>query len=257
MVDSWAALNPYKIWLTVILLAALSFVGYVAVRVMGERFGILTASVAGSLVSSTAVTLNNARLAMKSGHASGVLSSATALAWSISLSRQTVLAAVNNRDLIPVLAFVMGAAIAVMLLAAGIFYWREHKVPQGDGLQLGNPFDLGPVLGLGALIAGVLLVSKILSDNSGQAGLLPFAAISGTMDVDPITVSAAQLAGSVVTLEQAALAIVIAACANLTTKSAAAISIGGSCFGIPLALVAVLAAAAALTVWMILGGVRV
>lgn len=255
-IDPWGALNPYKLWLTVILLAALSFVGYTAVRLIGASRGLLTASIAGALVSSTAVTLNNARLARGASN-KGLLASATAIAWTISLTRQTALAAIINRELALPLGLTMGAPIVVLLIFAGIFYWRDHKNLVGDGLQLKNPFDLKEVLGLGLLIAGVLLISKILTDAFGERGLLLFAAISGTMDVDPITVSAAQIAGNGVSVDRACLAILIAACANLTTKIVAASGIGGARFGIQLTTAGVVAAVAGFASWLLFGGLRV
>ncbi len=62
-IDPWDSLNPHKLWLITVAIAALSFVGYVAVRLAGARRGLLLAGAAGGLVSSTAVTLTYARLA--------------------------------------------------------------------------------------------------------------------------------------------------------------------------------------------------
>ena len=61
--DPWDAFNPYELWLITVVLAAISFAGYVAVRILGERWGLLVSTVAGSFVSSTTVTVTNARLA--------------------------------------------------------------------------------------------------------------------------------------------------------------------------------------------------
>ncbi|WP_200841214.1 MgtC/SapB family protein [Geminicoccus flavidas] len=62
-IDPWGALNPAEIWLLAIIIAALSLVGYVAVRVIGARAGIVLQAVAGALASSTGVTLTLARMA--------------------------------------------------------------------------------------------------------------------------------------------------------------------------------------------------
>ena len=55
------ALNPYELWLMTIAIAGVSFIGYVAVKIAGTRYGPLIAGVAGGLVSSTATTLDLAR----------------------------------------------------------------------------------------------------------------------------------------------------------------------------------------------------
>ena len=62
-VDPWDAINPAEIWLLAIIIAGISFVGYIAMRVMGSQSGIAVVALAGGLASSTATTLTLARLA--------------------------------------------------------------------------------------------------------------------------------------------------------------------------------------------------
>jgi uncharacterized membrane protein (DUF4010 family) len=238
----------------VIFIAALSYVGYAAVRVMGSERGILAASAAGALVSSTAVTLNNARLAATSQSGIGILSAGVGVAWAISLSRQALLACVLNPLLIVPLGVPILAAVIVLGLAVAYFLLRDGGKAKAPDLKLRNPFELITVLGFGALLAAVLLVSKILTDVFGRAGLLALAAISGTMDVDPITLSSAELAGTSLPVSEAALAILIASCANMATKISTAVGIGGLRFGVPLAAGGVAALVAGIVAWFALGG---
>ena len=62
-VGPFGGVNPREVWLIAIVLAGVSFLGYAAVKYFGERHGVLLAAAAGGLVSSTAVTLANARRA--------------------------------------------------------------------------------------------------------------------------------------------------------------------------------------------------
>ena len=57
----WQAFNPYRTWWMVVLVAGISYIGYFAIRVLGEKRGILLTALCGGLVSSTAVTVNLAR----------------------------------------------------------------------------------------------------------------------------------------------------------------------------------------------------
>ena len=57
-IDPWGALNPYKLWLLVILISSLSLVGYVLTRWLGPTRGAALTGLTGGLVSSTAVTLS-------------------------------------------------------------------------------------------------------------------------------------------------------------------------------------------------------
>jgi uncharacterized membrane protein (DUF4010 family) len=62
-IDPWAAFNPFEIWLLTVMIAAISFVGYMAIKAIGERGGVAVTGIAGGFASSTAVTVTLARLA--------------------------------------------------------------------------------------------------------------------------------------------------------------------------------------------------
>jgi uncharacterized membrane protein (DUF4010 family) len=239
-VDPWDAVNPYQLWLITVVLAVVSFAGYVAVRVLGERRGLVASSVAGSLVSSTTVTLANARLAAVSDAQKHALLALTiCIAWITSLVRMTALAiGINSLLAGPLLAPAI-AAIGVLGAAAIVFYVRSESGRDRAEQFFRNPLDLKFVLSLGALIAGVSVAAKVAAEMFGQGGLLAVAFLSGFADVDPVTVSTARLAGSSISPVQAAQAILLAAGANLVTKMAAT-WIGGWRFAAPLTAVGIL-----------------
>ncbi len=248
-IDPWDAFNPYELWLITVVLAAIGFAGYAAVRILGERWGLLVATVAGSFVSSTTVTVTNARLAAKSDSKKyPFLALTICIAWITSISRMSALAIGINRVLLEPLLVPMLAAIAVLGIAALYFYLRSSPNRTGAKEAFGNPLDLKFVLSLGALIAVIAVAAKVASDSLGQAGLLAVAGLSGFADVDPVTVSTARLAGASITPDQAAQAILLAAGANLVTKMST-IWIVGWRFAAPVTaagILAVLAGAAAL-----------
>jgi uncharacterized membrane protein (DUF4010 family) len=239
--DPWDAFNPYQLWLITVVLAAISFAGYAAVRVLGERWGLLLASVAGSFVSSTTVTVTNARLAAQSkAEKLPFLALTVCIAWMTSLFRMTALAIGVNGVLLEPLLPPIVAAVVVLGIAALYFYWRSAPDRVGAKASFNNPLDLKFVLSLGALIAVIAVAAKVASESLGQAGLLAVAGLSGFADVDPVTVSSARLAGTTISPAQAAQAILLAAGANLVTKISAA-WIGGSRFAAPVTAAGILA----------------
>lgn len=244
-VDPWGVLVPYELWLLVILIALLSFFGYAAARIMGARRGLVAASAAGALVSSTAVTLNYSRLAAKHPSSRNGLAGAVCVAWIVSLVRMTVIACALNQALIIALGLPIVAAVAVLGSAAVYFYRGDHSSAGDGGLTLQNPFELSAVLTFGLLLAIVLAASRILSDSFGGAGLFSLALVSGLVDVDPVTISAANLAGQFVGVDAAALAILIAGSANIASKGLITFFVGGLRFGAPLIVAAILAFAIA------------
>src|SRR6185369_424117 len=93
-VDPWNALNPHQIWLMTVLVGAVSYAGYIAVRIAGERRGLLFAAMAGGIASSTTVTWTFARLVKRSPAALPEVMAAILAAWIVSLLRMTAIAVV-------------------------------------------------------------------------------------------------------------------------------------------------------------------
>ena len=79
-IGPFGGVNPRQVWLIAIVLAAVSFAGYVAVKYLGESHGILLAAAAGGLASSTAVTVANARRAAAGEGPPPLLAAGVALA---------------------------------------------------------------------------------------------------------------------------------------------------------------------------------
>ena len=121
-VDPWQVLNPAQIWLLAILIAAVSFAGYIAVRVFGDEKGIAVAAIAGGLASSTATTLSFARLAREHPENTSLLAGGTLLAGVTMLARIVVLTGVLKAELVPEILWPVLAAAAVLLAGAAPAY---------------------------------------------------------------------------------------------------------------------------------------
>ena len=252
-VDPWGALNPYSLWVMTILIAALSYGGYIATRVAGARKGLLFAGAAGGLVSSTTVTLTYSQLARTARQVAPQTAPGIVASWVVSLVRMTVLATIVAPPLLmPLLAPV--AVMSAVLVVAG-FLLDKRATGEAEAPQLGltNPFELWAVLRFGTLLSVIMVAAKLLLASFGQAGLLPLAAVTGLADVDPITLSAARMLGTNLTPQTASLAILVATGANLVTKGAVAMAIGGIRYGAPIAAAAALAIGAGGLVWFFLG----
>jgi uncharacterized membrane protein (DUF4010 family) len=252
-VDPWNVLNPSEIWLLAILIAAVSFAGYVAVRVLGDRKGVAVAAIAGGLASSTATTLSFARLAREHPESARLLAGGILLAGVTMLVRLVVLAGMLNPELIAVVLGPALAAAAVLLLGAAVGLWgKRDGAAEYLQLNIRNPFDLGIVFQLAGLIAVILLVAKAVASRAGNAGLFLLASVSAIADVDALTLSMARLAGQQVALRDAATAILIAASMNTASKAAMAAFVGGRRIGAAVGTVSVLAIATLAVVFLLL-----
>jgi uncharacterized membrane protein (DUF4010 family) len=108
-------------------------------------------------------------------------------------------------------------------------------------------------LKFGLLLAAVTLAAKFAGTGTQQLGLIPLAAVSGFVDVDPITLSVSRQAGQSVALPYAAAVILVAGGANLACKNALAIALGSREFAIYLTAAALAVGASGAALWLILG----
>ncbi len=161
-VDPWDALNPYEIWLMTIMIAFISFVGYVAVKLTGDRHGIAITGIAGGLASSTAVTMTLAQVARENPEQRTLLTAGVLLASAVMSGRVLAIAGVINPSLLTAIALPIGAIGAVLACGAVVLMWRSADGEVGDGtaITLKNPFELATVLKFGAVLAIVLLATR-------------------------------------------------------------------------------------------------
>jgi len=250
-VDPWGALNPRQLWLMVVIIAALSYVGYICVRVAGERAGLIYAAAAGGLVSSTTVTWSYARLARSHPANSVPLAAGVTTAWAISLLRMSVIATVISPGLIRPLFLILALPELILVGFALVMYRRAKTVVEATPLALTDPFKLSEVLKFGALLTSVTLIAKLAGNGPSQLGLLPLAAVSGLVDVDPITLSVSRIAGQAVSFPYAATVIVVAGGANLLCKTVLAALFGSRSFALYLGAAAFTTAAVAVTMLLV------
>jgi len=237
-VDPWNALNPHQIWLMTILVGAVSYAGYIAVRIAGGRRGLLFAAMTGGIATSTTVTWTFARLVKRDPAALPEVITAILAAWIVSLLRMTAIAVVIAPTLLALLAAPIGAACAVLLVPAALAYRAAGK-SGAQKLSLDDPFELPLMLQFTVLLTGIMLLAKLAS--SAQSGVYALSAVTGLMDVDPITLSMARLAGAGLSPAVAVAAILIAGAANMLAKSVLAFLFGGRRLGLTLGATAALA----------------
>ncbi len=237
-IDPWNALNPREIWLMTLMVGAVSYGGYIAVRVAGMRRGLLLAAIMGGIATSTTVTWTFARLARHKPAAMSEVSAAILAAWVVSLLRMSALAVVVAPQLLIPLAAPIAAASSLLFIMGALAYRAAGKTESG-GLVIEDPFDLSLMLRFTVLLSAIMLLARTFS--GGESGLFALGAISGFLDVDPITLSMAKMANADLPAFLAVSTILIAATTNGLAKSVLAIIFGGWRLGLRLSGAAILA----------------
>ncbi len=222
------ALNPYQIWTMVVLISGVSLAGYVAVRLVGLRYGAPLLGLFGGLVSSTATTLIYARYAREQETLRRMAVLVIVLANLVLLVRLAVLTAFVAPGLLGTLLPIFGGGLLLGLASLAYLYTLQGRDDTAPIPDIKNPAELRTALTFGAIYALVLLLAAWLSGLAGAAGLYAVALVSGLTDVDAITLSSFRLF-SIGTVEarEVAIAVVLAIAANIVFKLGMVRIVGG------------------------------
>jgi uncharacterized membrane protein (DUF4010 family) len=238
-IGPFGGINPREVWLIAIVLAAISFLGYVIVKRLGPSHGVLLASAAGGLVSSTAVTVANARHAVANVGASRLLAGGVATATAISFLRVVAIVAVLKSNLIMLVAPALAAAtVTAAACALVLIYGRRGNDNRPQVFEIRNPFSFWPVVGFAVLLSAIIIVTRAIGETFGASGAVVGAALMGLADVDSVTISIAKLVPQSLSELQSATAILAAVASNTVSKIAIGAAIGRGKFALVIALVA-------------------
>jgi uncharacterized membrane protein (DUF4010 family) len=251
-IGPFGGVNPREIWLIAIVLAGVSFAGYVAVKTLGSQHGTMLAAAAGGLVSSTAVTASNARRAAAGEGTARLLGAGVALATAVSFARVIAIVAALKPELLKLLAPALAAAIVVAVAWALIAaYWRGGRDDKDQTVEFKNPFAFWSVVGFAVLLAAIVLVGRALGENLGATGAIVGALALGLADVDSVTVSMSRLTPQPLSLNDAALAILAAVVSNNVSKTAIGAVVGRGAFALEIGAMAFLCLVAGVTAFWV------
>lgn len=227
-VGPWGAVNPRVVGVLMLLIAALSYVGYFAVRMLGARLGLTLTALFGGLSSSTAVTLAYARRSRTDRTHARVLGTGIALAAATMVPRLAVELAAVNRALLAPLAPTLAALMLVPLAAVLVLALRGRDGTPAGNLKLSNPLELRAALGFGALLIVLFIAVEGLRRAVGDAGIYSIAAVAALLDVDAVTLAVAKdAAEGTLDATTAQRAIALAALVNTAVKGVLAAALGG------------------------------
>ncbi len=226
-IDDFGLFNPYNVWLMVVLIAGISFAGYIAVRIFGSGKGVVLTGLLGGLVSSTAVTISLSRKAAANNEISQKAAVGVILASTIMLIRAIFVISIFNRALLNTLLLAFAIAFIVSLGVAAFFYFKskqeEFKTME---IEYKNPFDLKEALLLGLFFGLVIALVKLAKEYVGDSGVYVVSFVSGISDVDAIILSLSEVAGRGIDVRVASIGVVIAVITNNMAKLLIAYSMG-------------------------------
>lgn len=185
-------LNPFSIWLMVVLIVGISLAAYLIGKFIGGTKGTVLAGIFGGMVSSTATAASLARRSRNTG-ASGInLAAITLIASAIVFVRVIVeviiVAPAHLQKLLPpLLAMIVWFGLIAVITHQYSKRFAQHRADEQP------PSELKSAVIFGLLYAVVLLAVAAAREHFGNSGLYVVAALSGLTDMDAITLSTARL----------------------------------------------------------------
>jgi uncharacterized membrane protein (DUF4010 family) len=222
----YQVLNPFKIWLMVVLIVGISLGGYIAYKVVGPSAGSVVSGVLGGLISSTATTVSYSRRSKAAPQSDQAAAFVILTASAVVFARVLALVAATapgffRTAALPLLMMFFCAGLAAIRAWVGV---RASSQPMPDH---GNPTELKPAILFAVLFAVVLMAVAAARDYLGQSGLYVVAILSGLTDMDAITLSVTQLVNSeTLPPETGWRLILVASMANLVFKAGIVAIIG-------------------------------
>ena len=229
-ISSYIAATPFKIWLAVVVISAISYAGYILKKYFLKRQGYLVTGLLGGLYSSTATTVVLARKSRLLAQPDAALNAGILAASGIMYLRLLVLIAIMNvsllvTSLVPLLLFssiAIGGAIAVSRVAPS-----SSSTQLTPDLGRSNPLELGIALLFAALFVIMMIITQQVITHFGQTGLNLLSFGVGFTDIDPFVLSILSGHYKATSLQQLTSAIIIAAGSNNLLKALYAITLGG------------------------------
>lgn len=228
-VGPFNVINPFQVWLLVVLVSGISFLGYILIKLRGSEQGVGITGLLGGLVSSTATTVSFAGRSVETPQLSKVLLLGILLASGVMFPRIVVETAV----VYPPLVKLVWVPLAVMLIVSIVLViylhtrQRDQVVDDGEEVKLSNPLRLTTAITFAVAFALALLLVRAANEYFGDTGVYLTSVLAGIVDVDAITLTASELASSSqIEPDVAATAIILAALVNTTAKAVFAISLG-------------------------------
>ena len=212
-------INPFKTWLVVVAVSAVSYGSYVIQKLSKGQGGVILAAVLGGAYSSTLTTVVLAKRSSNEGHAP-LFSGGILIASGVMYLRLVILLALFNRELMNALG---PSFLALGVLAIGIgWFWSRRRDANTHAVQgpaeSPNPLELRAAFLFALVFLVMLIATHLAAVYLGHAGVYTLSAMMGATDVDPFIMGMTQASGGVTPPAVAATGIVVAAASNSVAK---------------------------------------
>jgi uncharacterized membrane protein (DUF4010 family) len=232
-IDPYGLINPTHIWMMVILISGLSFIGYLFTRFIDTSKGIIMMGFFGGFASSTAITLTLSKKASENKEVNKTLAIAIALASSTMFLRVVIWTFIFSKDIFQVIVFPYILATLTGYLLIYFLYTKTDQKEVSQEVAFSNPLEFFEALKMGVVFGVIFGALSLVNNYSGDIGVYLTSFLSGLSDIDAIVLSLSELFNKKeVLINTAIIGIVLATIANTITKLTLAFTIGNRSLGL-------------------------
>jgi uncharacterized membrane protein (DUF4010 family) len=197
-----------------VLVLSISFVGYIAMKILGAKKGLALTGLFGGFASSTSVAVT---MAERSKENRGILHSAV-FAVVVASTTMFIRAVLVSSIINPSVGYLLIIPL-VMIAASGyaLSYYSWTKIKREVKINIGSPLALKPAIKFMIIFALVLFISKIVQTYFPN-WIYAFSVVAGLVEVDAVTISLSSMAFTGLSPIIAAKGIILACISNTVSK---------------------------------------
>ncbi|MDD4353532.1 MAG: DUF4010 domain-containing protein [Candidatus Nanoarchaeia archaeon] len=214
-IDPFNVINPYSLWLLVVLILSISYLGYLLSKFLGKNKGIYISGFIGGIISSTAVSSSLSLLSKKNesltdSYVIGITLGNIASVLMILIEAFLVNTSFGVTLILPLISyFILGLIISFVLIKKV----EKRNISNAD-LISESPFNFLPAIKFTLLIAIILYISKIALMIFGNNGIYAVSFFSSFASTTSVIVTISTLVKESITSQVAWISVAICILVN-------------------------------------------
>lgn len=213
-------INPFKAWLVVLAVSAISYASYLLEILTKGKGGMILSALLGGAYSSTVATVVLAKRAKEAGTSSRLFSGGILMASAMTYLRLAILIGIFDLRLLARIALPL-FLFAAIGLAVGWLWSRHSEGHEEIRKQFvpRNPLEVWVALLFGGAFIVMLALTRLAIVHIGWSGVFGLAIVTGFTNVDPFVLGLTQSGAGISSSVLAAAAILVSIASNNVVKA--------------------------------------
>lgn len=181
-------ISPFKIWLVVVVISAISYGGYLAQKYFFPSKGLFMTGLIGGTYSSTATTVVLAKKTREL-QANSMMTASIIAATAVMYLRLIVITTVFNTTIAKMIVWPFLLFAVFGFVITWFYYHKGSALKNVPEAQDKNPLELGTAFIFAGLFILMMVATSFVTQHYGTGGLKIFSFVTGFTDIDPFVLS--------------------------------------------------------------------